>query len=78
MPRNDKDQVVGPDGEIISEQNVVRPVPRVSEDQWRQIKRELRDHRQLPTPLSNAQLRQWLISVNQAIQYLGNELDDEV
>jgi hypothetical protein len=77
MPRIDKDQIVGPDGQILSEQTVSRPIPKISTDQWRQIKKDLRDFRQLPTPLTAGQQRQWLIAVSQAIQFLGNELDDE-
>jgi hypothetical protein len=77
MPRLDKDQVVGPNGQIISEQTVSRAIPKIGNDQWRQIKKDLRDFRQLPTPLTAGQQRQWLIAVSQAIQFLGNELDDE-
>jgi hypothetical protein len=77
MPRLDKDQSVGPDGQVLSEVEVSRPAPKISHDQFRQIRKELRDFRQLPTPLTAGQQRQWLIAVSQAIQFLGNELDDE-
>jgi hypothetical protein len=77
MPRLDKDQIVGPNGQILSEQTVSRAIPKINNDQWRQIKKDLRDFRQLPTPLTAGQQRQWLIAVSQAIQFLGNELDDE-
>jgi hypothetical protein len=77
MPRTDKDQTVGPDGTIVSEIEVIRPVPKVSNDQFRQLRKDLRDARQLPTPLTAGQVRQWLIILSQAVQYLGKELDDE-
>jgi hypothetical protein len=77
MPRLDKDQKVDSDGVVYEEVEVSRPIPKVSGAEFRQIRKDLRDFRQLPTPLTAGQQRQWLIAVSQAIQFLGNELDDE-
>jgi hypothetical protein len=71
MPRIDKDQVVGPDGQIISETIVERPIPKVSEERFRQIKNELRNPN---VPLTLPQMRAMLVEIT---QYLSNELDDE-
>jgi hypothetical protein len=71
MPRIDKDQVVGPDGQIISETIVERPIPKVSEARFRQIKNDLRNPN---VPLTLPQMRTMLVEIT---QYLSNELDDE-
>jgi hypothetical protein len=71
MPRIDKDQIVGPDGQIISEVTVIRPVPRVPEARFQQIKRDLRNPN---VPLTLPQMRAMLVEIT---QYLSNELDDE-
>lgn len=77
MPQTHKDQVFDADGNVVQETDRVEPARVVSEDQFRQLKRDLRAHRQLPTPLSAGQTRQWLITLSQAISFLGDETDAE-
>jgi hypothetical protein len=71
MPRIDKDQTVGPDGQIISETTVIRAVPKVSAARFQQIKSDLRNPN---IPLTLPQMRTMLVEIT---QYLSNELDDE-
>jgi len=82
MPRIDYDQVVGSDGEIISETIVVRPTKVISEEQMQQIRQTLKGYLQdfypggVPTgtPTANQQ-RNATIAIIGALQYLDNEMD---
>lgn len=84
MPRTDLNQVVGPDGEIISEEVVERPVRVVSPAEMQQAKQTLRTMWQTfvqngqPTGTPTAtQLRNWNLALTVAVRYLAGELDDE-
>lgn len=84
MPRNDYDQVVGPDGSIISEVAVVRPVRVVSDEQFRIAKQQVRSMIAayfpggVPTGEPTLpEVRNWLIALSVALRYVAGELDDE-
>jgi hypothetical protein len=84
MPREDRDQFVGPDGKIISETVVERPERVVSDDMLIQAKQNLRaywtqftqDGVPTGTPTAN-QNRNAILSLIVAARYLYNEMDDE-
>ena len=83
MPRQDLDQVVGPDGTIISETPVIRPVRVVNREQLQDAVQVLRtmvgtfyaNGQPTGTP-SAVQLRNWNLALTVAIRHLVNELDD--
>lgn len=84
MPRTDRDQVVGPDGVVISETVTLRPERTISDEDMRQAKRVLRQMVQTffvdgqPTGNPTAgQLRNWNLALTAAVRWLANELDDE-
>jgi hypothetical protein len=84
MPRTDRDQVVGPDGEIVSEVIVERPLRVVSEAVMQQSKQTLKSMWQtfmvdgVPTGTPTAaQLRNWNLALTAAVRYLAVEMDDE-
>ena len=84
MPRIERDQVVGPDGSIISETVVERPERVVSHDELQQAKAVLRtmvqtfyqDGQPTGTPTA-AQIRNWNLALTAAVRYLAGELDNE-
>ena len=83
MPRQDLDQVVGPDGTIISETPVIRPMRVVNREQAQAAVQTLRTMWQTftvngqPTGTPTAtQLRNWNLALTVAIRHLVNELDD--
>lgn len=84
MPRMDRDQIVGPDGTIISETLTQRPERSISDEEVLQAKRVLRQMVQTffvngqPTGTPTAiQLRNWNLALTAAVRWLANELDDE-
>ena len=85
MVRTDRDQVVGPDGSILSETIVERPERTITPEQFRQAKATLRNMVEtfypngVPTGTpTNVQLRNWNLALTAAVRYLAGELDDEV
>jgi len=84
MPRTDRDQVIGPDGQVVSETTVERPVPVIPPEQMQQAKQTLKtmwgtftqDGAPVGTP-TNVQIRNWLLALTVAVRYLANELDNE-
>ena len=85
MPRIDRNQVVGPDGSIIRETVVERPVRVISEDELQQAKSVLRSMVQTfyqngqPTGTPTAaQIRNWNLALTAVVRYVVGELDNEV
>jgi hypothetical protein len=84
MPRIDRDQVIGPDGTIISDVAVERPVRVVTDEQMKQAKATLKtmwqtfttDGQPSGTPTA-VQMRNWNLALTVAARFLANELDDE-
>jgi hypothetical protein len=82
MPKKDYDQVIGPDGEVISETIVDRPVKVIGEAERDQAIQTLRsmvaqfwqDGAPTGTP-TNVQLRNWCLALTVAVRYLANETD---
>lgn len=85
MPRADKDQVVGPDGTVLSEVEVTRPVPVIGDAELQQAKQNLRSYFQnfttngVPSgaPTDN-QNRNAILSLIVVARAAMREMDDEV
>jgi hypothetical protein len=76
MPRTERDETFDQDGNVIEVVERIVPERVVGDDEFQQIKRDLRALRQ-QEPLTEAQQRQWRNTVVRALSYLSGELDDE-
>jgi hypothetical protein len=84
MPQQNHNQVVGPDGTIISEEIVEVAVPVIGEAELQQAKQTIRsmvnqfwqDGAPTGTP-TNVQLRNWNLAISVALRHLYREMDDE-
>lgn len=84
MPRTDYDQVIGPDGTVLSETVVIRPVQVITPEQLQQAKQTVRAMigtffpGGVPTgEPSPAQMRNWLIALSVGLRWAIGEMDDE-
>jgi hypothetical protein len=75
-PRTERDETFDQDGNVIEVVERIVPERVVGDDEFQQIKRDLRALRQ-QEPLTEAQQRQWRNTVVRALSYLSGELDDE-
>jgi len=85
MPRQDRNQVIDADGNVISEEIVEVPVSVIGEDEFRQAKQNLRayfaafttDGVPSGSPSEN-QNRNAILSLIVVVRSLAREMDDEV
>lgn len=84
MPRTDYDETYDQQGNLVSRTARQVPLRVVSDAELAQIKQTLKTMIQTfypgKTPTgnpTNAQLRNWLIALTGAVQYLANVMDDE-
>jgi hypothetical protein len=85
MPRQDRNQVIDADGNIISEEIVEVPVPVIGEDELRQAKQNLRayfaafttDGAPSGSPTDN-QNRNAILSLIVVVRSLAREMDNEI
>ena len=84
MARLDRDQVIGPDGSVVSERIVERPELAVSYDAAEEARGTLKTMaatydqggKEPPVP-TNAELRDWLLALTAQIRHMAGEMEDD-